>query len=164
MLRSGAIGCTRSSTSLMVRRQGARIRLFTRRGYDWSHRFPLIVEAAGALRVSSISIDGENLAAPAGTRGIAIETLRAPHWWCLNPRVSARQCRGAGAIFALPRPPWLAPPTPLPASAWTPASRRLAGVLLWEMPPLTQRRSPERVSGRAAGQWWARPGTHPRPS
>ena len=26
---------------------------------DWSHRFPLIVEAAGSLRVRSISIDGE---------------------------------------------------------------------------------------------------------
>ena len=44
---------------LMVRRQGARVRLFTRRGFDWSHRFPLIVEAAGSLRVRSISIDGE---------------------------------------------------------------------------------------------------------
>ena len=44
---------------LMVRRQGGRVRLFTRRGFDWSHRFPLIVEAAGALRVNSISIDGE---------------------------------------------------------------------------------------------------------
>jgi ATP-dependent DNA ligase len=33
--------------------------LFSRRGFDWSHRFPLIVEAAGSLRVRSISIDGE---------------------------------------------------------------------------------------------------------
>jgi bifunctional non-homologous end joining protein LigD len=30
---------------LVVRRQVARVRLFTRRGYDWSHRFPRIVEA-----------------------------------------------------------------------------------------------------------------------
>jgi bifunctional non-homologous end joining protein LigD len=43
----------------MVRKQDARVRLFARRGFDWSHRFPAIVEAAGKLRVSSISLDGE---------------------------------------------------------------------------------------------------------
>jgi ATP-dependent DNA ligase len=32
----------------MVRRVGAGVRLFTRRGFDWSQRFPLIVEAAGS--------------------------------------------------------------------------------------------------------------------
>jgi bifunctional non-homologous end joining protein LigD len=31
---------------LIVQREGKRVRLFTRNGYDWSHRFPLIVEAA----------------------------------------------------------------------------------------------------------------------
>lgn len=35
---------------LWVRRQGARVRVFTRRGYDWSHRFPLIVEAIAIVR------------------------------------------------------------------------------------------------------------------
>ena len=43
----------------MVRKQDARVRLFARRGFDWSHRFPAIVEAGGKLRVSSISLDGE---------------------------------------------------------------------------------------------------------
>jgi bifunctional non-homologous end joining protein LigD len=38
---------------LMVRRQGARVRLFSRRGFDWSHRFP------GALKVTSASLDSE---------------------------------------------------------------------------------------------------------
>ena len=38
---------------LMVRRQGARVRSFTHRGFDWSHRFPLIVEAAGTVVVSA---------------------------------------------------------------------------------------------------------------
>jgi ATP-dependent DNA ligase len=33
--------------------------LFTRNGFDWSHRYPVIVEAAGSLRVRSIAIDGE---------------------------------------------------------------------------------------------------------
>jgi bifunctional non-homologous end joining protein LigD len=44
---------------LIVQRQGKRIRLFTRNGYDWSHRFPLIVEAALRNRQSSFVIDGE---------------------------------------------------------------------------------------------------------
>jgi bifunctional non-homologous end joining protein LigD len=44
---------------LMARRQGGRIRLFTRHGYDWSKRYPRIVEALASLRVQSIIIDGE---------------------------------------------------------------------------------------------------------
>ncbi len=64
---------------LMVRRQGARVRLFTRRGFDWSHRFPLIVEAAGALRVSSISIDGE--AVVCGDDGVSdFDRLHSQGW------------------------------------------------------------------------------------
>jgi bifunctional non-homologous end joining protein LigD len=35
------------------------VRLLTRRGYDWSDRYPLIVEAALGLRKSSFVIDGE---------------------------------------------------------------------------------------------------------
>jgi ATP-dependent DNA ligase len=34
-----------------------RVRLFTRNGYDWSDRFPLIVEAALRNRQSSFVID-----------------------------------------------------------------------------------------------------------
>jgi ATP-dependent DNA ligase len=44
---------------LIVQREGDRVRLFTRRGYDWSDRFPLIVEAALKLRSRSFVIDGE---------------------------------------------------------------------------------------------------------
>lgn len=39
-------------------REGKRVRLF-RNGYDWSHRFPLIVEVALRNRRSSFVIDGE---------------------------------------------------------------------------------------------------------
>jgi nucleotide-binding universal stress UspA family protein len=35
------------------------VRLFTRRGFDWSDRFPLISEAARRLRPQSFVIDGE---------------------------------------------------------------------------------------------------------
>jgi bifunctional non-homologous end joining protein LigD len=44
---------------VIVRRDGARVRLFTRNGADWSHRFPRIVEAVGRLAVHSAAIDGE---------------------------------------------------------------------------------------------------------
>jgi bifunctional non-homologous end joining protein LigD len=44
---------------LIVQREGKRVRLFTRNGYDWSHRFPRIIEAALRNRQSSFVIDGE---------------------------------------------------------------------------------------------------------
>jgi bifunctional non-homologous end joining protein LigD len=44
---------------LLVRREGPRVRCFTRGGYDWADRFPAIVEAARSLRAQSFLIDGE---------------------------------------------------------------------------------------------------------
>ena len=44
---------------LMVRRDGARIRCFTRNGHDWADRFPAVVDAASRLRAQSFLIDGE---------------------------------------------------------------------------------------------------------
>jgi bifunctional non-homologous end joining protein LigD len=44
---------------LIARKQVGRVRLFTRRGYDWTDRYPRIVEAVAALRASSATIDGE---------------------------------------------------------------------------------------------------------
>src|SRR5262249_38088624 len=35
------------------------VRLFTRRGFDWTDRFPAIVHAGNALRAKSFLIDGE---------------------------------------------------------------------------------------------------------
>jgi ATP-dependent DNA ligase len=43
----------------MARRDPAGIRLLTRNGYDWSARYPLIVEAVNHLKVRSCLIDGE---------------------------------------------------------------------------------------------------------
>jgi bifunctional non-homologous end joining protein LigD len=43
----------------MVRREGARVRCFTRNGHDWADRFPAIVDAARRLRAKSFLIDGE---------------------------------------------------------------------------------------------------------
>jgi bifunctional non-homologous end joining protein LigD len=44
---------------LTVRREGARVRFFTRNGHDWTDRYPLIVEAARRIRVSTFVLDGE---------------------------------------------------------------------------------------------------------
>ena len=44
---------------LMVRRDGARVRCFTRGGHDWADRFPAIVDAALRLKAQSFLIDGE---------------------------------------------------------------------------------------------------------
>ena len=44
---------------LMVRRDGSRVRCFTRRGNDWPDRFPSIVDAASRIRATSFLIDGE---------------------------------------------------------------------------------------------------------
>jgi ATP-dependent DNA ligase len=44
---------------IQVRRQGGGVRLFARNGYDWTHRYPLIRQAAHALRAQSFLLDGE---------------------------------------------------------------------------------------------------------
>jgi bifunctional non-homologous end joining protein LigD len=43
----------------MVRRDGTRVRCFTRGGHDWADRFPAIVEAALRIKATSFLIDGE---------------------------------------------------------------------------------------------------------
>ncbi len=43
----------------MVRRDGSRVRCFTRNGHDWADRFPAIVDAALRLKAASFLIDGE---------------------------------------------------------------------------------------------------------
>ena len=43
----------------MVRRDGLRVRCFTRNGHDWTDRFPSIVDAALRLNAQSFLIDGE---------------------------------------------------------------------------------------------------------
>src|SRR5450631_926285 len=55
---------------LIVRREGDTVRLFTRRGHDWTERYPAIAAAAGKLRAKSFALDGE--AVVAGADGIAV--------------------------------------------------------------------------------------------
>jgi ATP-dependent DNA ligase len=44
---------------LMARRDRVGIRLITRRGNDWTTRYPLVAEAVNHLKVRSCLIDGE---------------------------------------------------------------------------------------------------------
>src|ERR1700722_11394692 len=60
--RGTAIGCRR--------RVGGQVRLFTRRGYDWSGRYPAIAVTAILLRARSFTLDGE--AVVCGPDGVAI--------------------------------------------------------------------------------------------
>jgi ATP-dependent DNA ligase len=53
---------------LMVRRDGERVRCFTRNGHDCADRFPAIVAAALRIKASSFLIDGE--APPTGPNWI----------------------------------------------------------------------------------------------
>jgi bifunctional non-homologous end joining protein LigD len=55
---------------LIVRRDGETVRLFTRRGYDWTDRYPAIAAAAAKLRAKSFTLDGE--AVVAGADGVAV--------------------------------------------------------------------------------------------
>jgi ATP dependent DNA ligase domain len=44
---------------LIVSRDGDKVRLLTRNGYDWTSRYPLIVEAARRIRTKQFVLDGE---------------------------------------------------------------------------------------------------------
>jgi bifunctional non-homologous end joining protein LigD len=45
----------------ICRREGDRVRVFSRRGNDYSDRVPAIAEALAALRVKSVTLDGEGV-------------------------------------------------------------------------------------------------------
>jgi ATP-dependent DNA ligase len=55
---------------LQVRREGDTVRLFTRRGFDWTARYPAIVRTALELPAKSCTLDGE--AVVCGGDGIAV--------------------------------------------------------------------------------------------
>jgi ATP-dependent DNA ligase len=55
---------------LIVRRDGDTVRLFTRRGHDWTERYPAIATAAAKLRAKSFTLDGE--AVVCGPDGVAV--------------------------------------------------------------------------------------------
>jgi hypothetical protein len=48
-----------TASAIIARKDGARVRLYSRPGNDLTRQFPLIVEALGRLRSLSRIIDGE---------------------------------------------------------------------------------------------------------
>jgi hypothetical protein len=83
--------CMKSGTTairVIARKNGNRVRLYSRPGNDLTQRFPLIVEALGALRSRSCIIDAEAVAC--GDDGIACFELIRRFWdayeqmqaWC----------------------------------------------------------------------------------
>ena len=46
----------------ICRREGNRIRVFSRHGHDWTDRVPRIVDALAGLPASSVTLDGEGVA------------------------------------------------------------------------------------------------------
>ena len=60
----------------ICRRDGDRVRVFSRRGNDYTDRVPLIAEALAKLRVKSVTIDGEGVVC--GPDGVSdFDRLRA---------------------------------------------------------------------------------------
>jgi bifunctional non-homologous end joining protein LigD len=60
----------------VCRRDGDSVRVFSRRGHDWTDRVPLIAEALAALSVKSVTIDGEGVVC--GPDGVSdFDRLRA---------------------------------------------------------------------------------------
>jgi hypothetical protein len=55
---------------LIVRRDGKAVRLSTRRGHDWTDRYPAIAGGAAILRARSFTLDGE--AVVCGANGVAM--------------------------------------------------------------------------------------------
>jgi bifunctional non-homologous end joining protein LigD len=54
---------------LQVRRDGDTVRLFTRRGYDWSGRYPAIAVTTMQLRARSFTLDGKACVCKPGQPG-----------------------------------------------------------------------------------------------
>jgi bifunctional non-homologous end joining protein LigD len=62
---------------LIQQRDGERVRLLTRNGYDWTSRYPLIVEAARRIRTSRFVLDGSR--AHSGWDPSATRVSRGPY-------------------------------------------------------------------------------------
>jgi hypothetical protein len=61
---------------LRVERDGDRVRLFSRNGYDWTSRYPWIAEAARKIRQKRFVLDGE--AVILGVDGLPTSTRFTP--------------------------------------------------------------------------------------
>jgi ATP-dependent DNA ligase len=84
---------------LIVRRDGETVRLFTRRGYDWTDRYRGTAVTASKLRAKSFILDGE--AAVCGPDGIAVferACVRCHLTTTSGPSVAIRGARSAAGM------------------------------------------------------------------
>jgi bifunctional non-homologous end joining protein LigD len=67
---------THDGFRFICRRDGDRVRVFSRRGHDWTDRVPFIAKTLAKLRVTSVTLDGEGVVC--GQNGVAdFDLLRA---------------------------------------------------------------------------------------
>jgi ATP-dependent DNA ligase len=84
---------------LMARRDPVGIRLITRKGNDWTTRYPLVVEAVNHLKVRSCLIDGEVVCCD--EKGVASGTAGRASRIGLRASKLARASTGSQAIHRL---------------------------------------------------------------
>jgi hypothetical protein len=76
---------------LMARRDAAGVRLLTRNGHDWAHRFPLIHAAVEALQVTPCLIDGEAVCCDDDGLAVFERLSGRPHDRRLQPHHAGRK-------------------------------------------------------------------------
>jgi bifunctional non-homologous end joining protein LigD len=69
------------------------VRLFTRRGFDWTDRYPAIAAAAAKLKARSLTIDGEAVVSDGD--GVAV-------FAALHRRTRAARGRCRQAVASMP--------------------------------------------------------------
>jgi bifunctional non-homologous end joining protein LigD len=75
----------------ICRRDGDRVRVFTRRGHDWTDRVPAIAEALRSLRVMSVTLDGE---------GVVVDNRGVTDFERLRTALAGRGGSRAAFLFA----------------------------------------------------------------
>jgi bifunctional non-homologous end joining protein LigD len=66
---------THDGYRMIARRTDDRVRLYTRRGFNWADRYPRIVEGLRSLPVRSIVIDGEAVVCGTGWNVVSRRTI-----------------------------------------------------------------------------------------
>jgi bifunctional non-homologous end joining protein LigD len=105
----------------IVRRDGDQIRVFTRRGYEWTDRAPGIVEAARSLRAKSVILDGE--AVVCGPNGVTDFA-----------RLRSALARGSGEAFLYAFDILELNGTDLRSWPWEARRKTLERRVLWKVP------------------------------
>jgi ATP-dependent DNA ligase len=69
-----------TGTASVAWRDGDRVRLYTRGGFDWVERYPAAAPAVGSLKVQSCCIDGEVCDEAGGLLGKFCHATHGTNW------------------------------------------------------------------------------------